>query len=72
MNAATTMARDAAFDAALRMLVAEVKKGDPSHRHVAAAYVLAELGFRKDDIAPIAAHLGRIERAEAVTSLIRR
>jgi hypothetical protein len=54
------------------MLVAEVKKGDPSHRHVAAAYVLAELGFRKDDIAPIAAHLGRIERAEAVTSLILR
>lgn len=72
MKAATTMERDAAFDTALRTLVAEVKKGDPSHRHVAAAYVLAELGFRKDDIAPIAAHLGRIERAEAVASLIMR
>jgi hypothetical protein len=56
--------KDAAFCAAVETLVAEVEKGDPKHRQTSAAYVLAKLGLRRDDIAPIAALLGRIERGE--------
>ena len=53
-------AMDAAFFACVETLVAKVKKrakDNPNYRHVAAAYVLAELGLGVEDIGGIAVHL---------------